>query len=50
LSAPFELFPDYTIPGLDGTASTVVAGLVGMIVVIGVLLALGRLARSRTKS
>ena len=50
LSAPFELFPDYTIPGLDGTASTVVAGLLGMIVVIGVLLALGRLARSRAKS
>ncbi len=50
LSAPFELFPDYTIPGLDGTASTVVAGLLGMIVVIGVLMALGRLARSRTKS
>ena len=49
-SAPFELFPDYTIPGLDGTASTVVAGLLGMIVVIGVLMALGRLARSRTKS
>lgn len=50
LSAPFELFPDYTIPGLDGAASTVVAGLLGMIVVIGVLMALGRLARSRTKS
>jgi cobalt/nickel transport system permease protein len=50
LSAPFELFPDYTIPGLDGTASTVLAGLLGMIVVIGVLMALGRLARSRTKS
>ena len=50
LSAPFELFPDYTIPGLDGTASTVVAGLLGVIVVIGVLLALGRLARSRAKS
>jgi cobalt/nickel transport system permease protein len=50
LSAPFELFPDYTIPGLDGIASTVVAGLLGTIVVVGVLLALGRLARSRTKS
>ena len=50
LSAPFELFPDYTIPGLDGTASTVAAGLLGTIVVVGVLLALGRLARSRTKS
>ena len=49
-SAPFELFPDYTIPGRDGTASTVVAGLLGMIVVIGVLMALGRLARNRTKS
>lgn len=48
--APFELFPDYTIPGLDGTASTIAAGLLGIIVVAGVLLGLGRLARARAKS
>ena len=48
--APFELFPDYTIPGLDGTASTVIAGVLGIIVVIGVLLAFGRIARNRAKS
>jgi hypothetical protein len=47
---PFELFPDYTIPGLDGGASTIVAGVLGIIVVIGVLFALGRLARSRAQS
>ena len=50
VGAPFELFPDYTIPGLDGGASTVVAGILGIIVVIGVLFALGRLARSRAQS
>jgi cobalt/nickel transport system permease protein len=50
VGAPFELFPDYTIPGLDGGASTVIAGILGIIVVIGVLFALGRLARSRAQS
>jgi hypothetical protein len=48
--SPFELFPGYTIPGLDGGASTAVAGVLGIIVVIGVLFALGRLARSRAQS
>lgn len=48
--APFELFPDYSIPGLDGGASTVVAGVLGIIVVVIVLFALGRLARSRAQS
>jgi cobalt/nickel transport system permease protein len=50
VGAPFELFPDYTIPGLDGGASTIVAGVLGIIVVIGLLFALGRLARSRAQS
>ena len=50
VDAPFELFPDYTIPGLDGTASTAAAGVVGMIVVIGLLLVFARIARSRSNS
>jgi cobalt/nickel transport system permease protein len=44
----FEILPDYTIPGLDGPLSTVVAGLVGVVIVIGLMLLLGRaLARRR---
>lgn len=47
-AAPFELFADYTIPGLDGVASTAVAGGIGIAAVILLLVALGRLARSRS--
>jgi cobalt/nickel transport system permease protein len=50
VAAPFELFPDYTIPGLDGTTSTIAAGVLGIIVVIVLLLAFARIARSRAKS
>ena len=50
VDAPFELLPDYTIPGLDGTASTAAAGVVGMFVVIGLLLVFARIARSRSNS
>lgn len=47
--APFELFPDYTIPGLDGVASTIAAGLIGIAFVAFVLLVLGRVAQRRTR-
>jgi len=50
LSAPFELLPDYTIPGLDGATATIVAGAIGIGAVIVVLMALSRLAQRRTKS
>lgn len=43
----FELLPDYTIPGLDGPASTIVAGLVGVVLVLGLVLLLGRLLARR---
>lgn len=47
--APFRLLPDYTIPGLGETGlSTIVAGLVGGIVVAMVALGLGRLLRRNT--
>jgi PDGLE domain len=46
--APFEIIPDYTVPGLDGSASTIVAGLIGLAIVFGVVMLLGRvLARRR---
>lgn len=47
----FEILPDYTIPGLDGTASTILAGIVGIAVVFALVFLLGRLlARRRRRS
>ncbi len=47
----FEILPDYTIPGLDGTASTIIAGIVGIVVVFALMLLLGRLlARRRNRA
>jgi hypothetical protein len=47
----FEILPDYTIPGLDGTQSTILAGIVGIVVVFGLMLLLGRLlARRRNRA
>jgi hypothetical protein len=46
--APFEIIPDYTVPGLDGNVSTILAGLVGVVVVFGLMWLVGRaLARRR---
>jgi hypothetical protein len=47
----FEILPDYTIPGLDGTASTIIAGIVGIVAVFALMLLLGRLlARRRNRA
>jgi cobalt/nickel transport system permease protein len=46
--APFNLFAGYAIPGLDGTASTIVAALIGAALIVGIILLLSRLAASRT--
>jgi cobalt/nickel transport system permease protein len=46
--ALYSILPDYTVPGLTGTASTIVAGLIGVAVVFGLLWLVGRaLARKR---
>jgi PDGLE domain-containing protein len=46
--ALFSIIPGYTVPGLDGNLSTIVAGLIGVALVAGLLLLLGRfLSRSR---
>lgn len=35
--APFEILPDYTIPGIDNeTATTILAGVIGVLIVAGV--------------
>jgi len=48
--ALFNIFPDYTIPGLDGATSTIVSGLIGVGIVFLLMLGLGWLLRRRTAS
>jgi hypothetical protein len=43
----FEILPDYTVPGLEGELSTLVAGVVGVVVVLAVVLLIGRLLARR---
>jgi hypothetical protein len=45
----FQILPGYTIPGLDGTASTIVAGFVGVTIVFLLVFLLGRLLARRRK-
>ena len=48
VAAFYELLPDYTIPGLDGNGSTIVVGLLGIVIVFVLMVGLGRvLARRR---
>ncbi len=47
-SAPFEILPDYTLPMLGETAlSTIVAGAVGALVLLGLLILIGRNLRKK---
>lgn len=45
----FEILADYTIPGLDGAVSTIIAGIIGIAIVFGLVLLLGRLLARRRK-
>jgi cobalt/nickel transport system permease protein len=46
LAAPFNILPGYTIPGLGETAvSTILAGLIGALIVAGITFGLGRILR-----
>ena len=46
VDAPFQLLPDYTIPGLGETGtSTILAGVIGALIVAAVTFGLGRLLR-----
>lgn len=51
LASPYDLLPDYAIPGLDGSStSTILAGLIGVILVAGIVFIVGRLlSRNRQR-
>jgi hypothetical protein len=48
--ALYDVLPGYTIPGLDGSASTVVSGLIGVGIVFLAMVGLGWLLRRRRAS
>ena len=45
----FSIIPGYVVPGLDGTAATIIAGLVGIAIVFAVMVVVGRLLARRRK-
>lgn len=47
--APFSIIPDYTVPGIGGSLSTIVAGLIGVVVVFVVLWLVGRALARRSR-
>lgn len=49
--APYAVLPDYTVPGLGhGAASTIAAGVIGVVVVTGIATGAGALLRRRSSS
>ncbi|KPL05939.1 hypothetical protein AMJ86_10310 [bacterium SM23_57] len=51
MSAPYEILPDYSIPFIGETGfSTVLAGIVGALVVLGILILVGRSLRVSSES
>ena len=49
-AVPFELFADYSVPGFSGAAGTALAGVIGALVVLLVIVLLNRLASARKGS
>jgi hypothetical protein len=45
--ALFSILPDYTIPGIDGSLATILAGLFGVGIVFGLMVVVGRLLARR---
>lgn len=46
----FEILPGYTIPGIDGELSTALAGVAGVVIMLGVGLGAGYLLRRRNET
>jgi cobalt/nickel transport system permease protein len=46
----YELLPDYTILGLDGPASTIVAGIIGIVIVLALMWGTGKLLARRSRT
>lgn len=49
LTPLFNLLPDYTIPGLDGPASTILAGIIGLLIVFALVYGISLLLRGRSE-
>lgn len=47
--APFEIIPGYEVPFLGGSASTIVAGLIGVVIVFVLVIVIGRLLARRNQ-
>ena len=43
----YEILPDYTVPGIDGEVSTALAGVIGVLIMLGFGLVVGRLLARR---
>ena len=43
----FQIIPDYTVPGIDGTVSTIIAGIIGVAIVFAAVFVLGRVIARR---
>jgi cobalt/nickel transport system permease protein len=51
LDAPYQMFPDYTIPMFGETGlSTIVAGIIGVLIVAAIAIGIGRLLRRPPKT
>ena len=47
--ALFSIVPDYAVPGVDGNLSTILAGLIGIVIVFGTMTLIGRLLARRRR-
>ena len=48
-AALFSIIPDYTVPGVDGNLSTILAGLIGVVLVFAIMLLVGRILARRKR-
>lgn len=45
--SPFQVIADYVFPGLDGPMATILAGVIGIVVVLAIVWGLGKLLARR---
>jgi cobalt/nickel transport system permease protein len=48
--APYNILPDYTIPGIDGGISTILSGVIGVVIVFALIYGLSQILRARRAS
>ncbi|HMP42232.1 MAG TPA: energy-coupling factor ABC transporter permease [Roseiflexaceae bacterium] len=48
--APFNILPDYTIPGIDGGLSTILAGVIGLLIVFALIYGISQMLRARAEA